>query len=556
VAGYHFNATDDSELFDSDPYYVGLVTDGGFGSRLDNYTSLFSHELVETITDPVTDPPILNGIRVDPGPSYPYPGDHEVCDYEARDYTERLNGVLVQSYWSERDQAFIVPDAPYGTGQHFVVANGVLTVNGDQGSNPDDTIAVGRAADGGVDVTLNGQRVQFPPGEIGSVRVNPGYGSNTIDVLAGASGLPVTLTVTGNDLVQELTSSVDVVVDRGMVRIANPTSAGGITINGGTFISDTPVNTRTLTLNGGTLTGAGTLTVTGSMTWSGGIMSGAGTTAIGRGASLVLSDGDRAKALDGRALANAGTATVAGAYYLAVLNGAVLTNQPGAAFDLQADTDFLGDGRSAFVNAGTLRKSGPGTTTFYSLPFTNTGTVEVQAGTLATAAGFSNAGSITIGAGSVLRVNGGYTQTGGSTTLAGGTLTAAGLVDVQGGVLAGSGTINASVRNDARLLIGDSATAGALAINGDYTQTADGTLTVKVGGYSPGSDFDQLIVSGQATLDGTLVVTLTGGFRPASGDAFAVLLCGTEGGTFAWLDGDGPLFSPRYDPGDFTLVAN
>ena len=56
MAGYHFNATDDSELFDSDPYYVGLVTDGGFGSRLDNYTSLFSHELVETITDPVTDP--------------------------------------------------------------------------------------------------------------------------------------------------------------------------------------------------------------------------------------------------------------------------------------------------------------------------------------------------------------------------------------------------------------------------------------------------------------------------------------------------------------------
>ena len=57
-------------------------------------------------------------------------------------------------------------------------------------------------------------------------------------------------------------------------------------------------------------------------------------------------------------------------------------------------------------------------------------------------------------------------------------------------------------------------------------------------------------------MDGTLTVRLINGFVPNSGDSFAILTLGSESGAFATLNGDGPLFTPSYDPTDVTLLAN
>ena len=103
--------------------------------------------------------------------------------------------------------------------------------------------------------------------------------------------------------------------------------------------------------------------------------------------------------------------------------------------------------------------------------------------------------------------------------------------------------------------MGQPGSPGVLTIVGDYTQTASGVLVIEVGGPNAGTDFDQLAVTGQATLDGTLTVNLTGGFVPSSGDSFQVLTFGSGTGVFATIDGDGPLFTPSYDPTDVTLVA-
>jgi hypothetical protein len=168
----------------------------------------------------------------------------------------------------------------------------------------------------------------------------------------------------------------------------------------------------------------------------------------------------------------------------------------------------------------------------------------------------ANSGTVLIGPGDGLLVGGNYTQAAGSTRLNSGLLTATGLVDLEGGVLGGTGTVYANVLNNAEVDVGQPGSPGALTIVGDYTQTPGGVLVVEIGGPNAGTDFDQFAVTGQATLDGTLTVNLINGFVPNSGDSFQVLTFGSGTGVFATVDGDGPLFTPSYDPMDVTLVAN
>jgi hypothetical protein len=162
------------------------------------------------------------------------------------------------------------------------------------------------------------------------------------------------------------------------------------------------------------------------------------------------------------------------------------------------------------------------------------GTFSIQDGAdLTTVSDFSNSGSLSLLGGSTLMVGGNYTQTDGSTTLSNATLSASGLVDLQGGVLSGSGIINASVQNAGLIEVGGNGAAGLLSIQGDYTQAASGVLDMEIGGYNPGTDFDQLAISGTATLDGTLNVSLLNGFAPNPGDSFAILTFAGSSGGFA-----------------------
>jgi hypothetical protein len=99
-------------------------------------------------------------------------------------------------------------------------------------------------------------------------------------------------------------------------------------------------------------------------------------------------------------------------------------------------------------------------------------------------------------------------------------------------------------------------------VNGDFTQTADATLAIALGGSEAGADYSQLIVNGLATLGGTLDVQLVNGYQPQFGDLFQPLLFVQGSGTFTYYTGDASLFGPLYvyDPNPFvptglTLVA-
>ncbi|MCC6359294.1 MAG: immunoglobulin domain-containing protein [Phycisphaerales bacterium] len=144
-----------------------------------------------------------------------------------------------------------------------------------------------------------------------------------------------------------------------------------------------------------------------------------------------------------------------------------------------------------------------------------------------------NSGTITVPGGRYLNVTSGVlTQTAGGQMTIDGALGLTGqTLTLSGGLLGGGGTINGSVDNSGgRVAPGSS--AGSLTINGNYTQANPAALEIEVGGPTPGTEFDQLVVSGTASLAGTLQAVPINGYSPAPDLFFQFLTCGTRSGMF------------------------
>ncbi len=94
-----------------------------------------------------------------------------------------------------------------------------------------------------------------------------------------------------------------------------------------------------------------------------------------------------------------------------------------------------------------------------------------------------------------------------------------------------------SFNNAGTVDLGSPATAGLLTINGNYTQTASGSLDFDLGGTTAGSEYSQLAVFGLGCLGRRLNVPLLGGFVPVVGDSFLIVASGTTSGTFTMTSG-------------------
>jgi hypothetical protein len=94
--GEHLYATDYDFPFDFDKAWCAWLTNDG---TLDTLTTIFSHELVEACTDPEG-----NAWQINPTNSSSWNEIGDACQSAAR-----LDGVMVQSYWSDRDRVCIIP---------------------------------------------------------------------------------------------------------------------------------------------------------------------------------------------------------------------------------------------------------------------------------------------------------------------------------------------------------------------------------------------------------------------------------------------------------------
>jgi hypothetical protein len=165
-----------------------------------------------------------------------------------------------------------------------------------------------------------------------------------------------------------------------------------------------------------------------------------------------------------------------------------------------------------------------GLTNLGTLKATNAATMTIGAGP------FSTSGNVIVNAGATISRTGVFTQTAGS-TIVNGSLSATGPIQIQDGTLSGTGNITGSVTVGGTTAPGTS--AGQLNITGTYTQQSSGTLAIEIGGPTPGTQHDQLAVSGAATPDGTLSVEFIDGYTPSIGQSFTVMTYSSRSGTFA-----------------------
>lgn len=98
-----------------------------------------------------------------------------------------------------------------------------------------------------------------------------------------------------------------------------------------------------------------------------------------------------------------------------------------------------------------------------------------------------------------------------------------GAVIGESGKLTGKGRIIGNVTNRGEVSPGNS--PGSIWMEGDYTQLADGSLRLELGGPAAGN-YDQLQATGNVSLAGTLRIVLIDGFTPSPGSSFTLVSAG------------------------------
>jgi hypothetical protein len=311
-------------------------------------------------------------------------------------------------------------------------------------------------------------------------------------------------------------SSGELLLDSGTQNFnagATLTSVGLLNVAGatGNFNTSGAIVPANVTISSGNLAGANAVQIQagGTLTWSGGAMSGTGTTTIGSGRTLLVNGFSVTLS---RPLVNQGGAIQSGSGGVTVSAGGSITNS--GTWEIQSDQGIFGSAQ-VFTNTGTIRRTTSSGEVSISPNVGNSGTVNVETGTLA--------------------LVGTYTQTGGALHLSGGNLRNSQNLLIQGGVFDGTANINGTVAVSGTGQISPGTSPGQMTItnNRNYTQAAPAVLNVDIDGTTPGTEYDRIAVAGSATLGGELAVSI--GYTPSVGDSFTILTHASRTGTFGTL---------------------
>ncbi len=166
------------------------------------------------------------------------------------------------------------------------------------------------------------------------------------------------------------------------------------------------------------------------------------------------------------------------------------------------------------------------------------GSASLTLGDASSSSGVSIGGTLQVATGEVHLLDTDAAELGPETFIGGGTLHAPNGIQLSASdAIYGGGTINGSVSG------GTIAPGGTLNVTGDVTLDAAGSLDIDLSGTIPGSDYDQLALTGMIELDGDLAVGLSGGYQPQWGDTFEILSAGAITGSF-----NAELFDALADP--------
>ena len=282
-------------------------------------------------------------------------------------------------------------------------------------------------------------------------------------------------------------------------------SSGSLNLNG----SSPSLSIGSLTQSGGLLT-TGTVTVSGSAQLSGGRESGTGTTTVQNGATFTTTsfqlDGGHTLKLGGSSAASGanvsinlnGTAGDLGSGILTILAGATFDDQTTAASGNGlniSSSNFSGDnGSDATVNNfGTFKKSGTATTSTISTRFNNTGTVNIQAGTLALSGGGSISGTFNLALGTFVQFNSNFALNGNAAFL--------------GGALSGTGALTIGSHADVEFSSATATAGPTIAFSdgtGELILAAPSTFQSAISGLAVGDAIDLMNVQvASATINGS-----------------------------------------------------
>ncbi len=214
---------------------------------------------------------------------------------------------------------------------------------------------------------------------------------------------------------------------------------------------------------------------------------------------------------------------------LSALNGGLrITGNFGSEFGFDGTLNIGGGNgftmtNHGIFNSGTMNMSGG---TYTAPSFTQADTLNVTAGvnTLSSASVFAAGSTTSIAAPASLRINGSASFVPTASVTGGGTLEV-----LAGSTASGNANLAVNVLNRGTITPGTS--PGVWAINGNYGQTATGRYAWEAAGTGV-AQADRINITGNASLGGTLDISLSGGFVPDWGDSWTIMSYGSRTGDF------------------------
>jgi autotransporter-associated beta strand protein len=405
-----------------------------------------------------------------------------------------------------------------------VLTNGLLTFN----RSDTYTFAGDISGSGGVEMAGSG-RLTLTGDNSYSGGTTVSSGTLVIGSLT-ALGANTSLTVVAGASLE-----MGVAGDLGSLSGGGDLSNGGFTLTTGSDNSDTTFSGVLSGSGGLTKTGTGTQTLTGDNTYTGTTTIGSGTLAIGDGGTsgAIVGDIDNNSALQfnrSDSLTYGGNISGAGS----------LTQAGSGTLTLTGDNSYSG---GTTISSGTLQLGDGGSSGAIVGDVVDNGVLRFNRSDLFTFDG------VISGAGSVEMVGSGHLVLNGVNTYSGGTTLSAGLLEIgdinhtgaslasdvllTGGVLRGHGTINGALNNLSGTVF-PGGSIGILTVAGNYTQGPGGTLKIEVTpNATAGIGYDQLYVTGSASLDGALGIVVGAGTYTAGTVYDIVHADGGITGTFA-----------------------